>query len=1117
MATDVEKLVVQLSADIKQYQREMNRAQGVTNAQARAIENRYKQMDKRLSALGQSAARGLIAPLTGVAAALSVQEVLKYADAWTSAKNSLAVAGVIGDSQVKVLDDLYASAQRNATPIGALADLYGRAAQAQKELGATSQQLSQFSDGVAVALRVSGKSAVEASGALTQLGQALGSSRVMAEEFNSINEGARPILIAVANGVDAAGGSVSKLKQLVTDGAISNKVFFDGFLKGLPTIQAMAANATQTIDQGMTKVNNAFTKYIGSQDKSLGATQMLSNGLNALADDFDNVADTALQLATVISAALVGRAIGGMIVKAGLGVKAITQLVAAFKAARVAGSVSLAIGGIGAAAGPLGAIVGVAAASALTYFASEAAEASERSSRLKAEMEELGYSSSALAPKVDAAATALDKLAPEALQKRLEDLNAELDGMQGRSFLNSLGFGDEKTLGDIKATINALSRGRSSDQGAAKELKDIVKQAEAGSLSIDDIRERLDALALTQPGKPINDLIAKLREAIPYMKGLRIEAKNTADQIARAAKGSPVGVISEGYGAQAWAEKSERDKSLAATDAFIDQREADAKRTAAEKELDARTEEIIKAAEKVGTSIDKAAAVVLAKTELANERVIAQQSKSASSAFDLIKGYEGFSAKPYWDVNALRAGYGSDTVTLDDGSVRKVTDGITVTLAGATRDLERRIAEFQKGIEGKIGADTFRSMDEGQQAALTSIAYNYGSLPDRIVAAIKSGDAGTVYSAIKGLGSDNGGINRDRRNGEAEMYLKGAPSGVQTRVEAQGNFEQTLKDQRAYVEALKAETGIRASLSPLVDDYGQKLSTFQAAQQLFTDAQREGIAAGKELTSVQQLLNGDLSTLSPVARDQALAMRALAEETGKAEAAGQQLQVSQGELQEKLQGISEFSKDLLGGFIRDLRDGKSAGEAFAGVLEKIGDRLLNSVLDSLFQVNAAGSGSGGILSGLLGLFTGGGTGSGVNYFPPAPIKAARGGKVSGPGTTTSDSIPALLSDEEFVVNAAATKKNRHLLEAINAGRALKLAKGGGADSRSLTAPLMPDLSGVSQASGAINVEFNAPIDARGADKEGLARVERQIATLKAELPARTVDAVRKARKKGEKV
>ena len=46
---------------------------------------------------------------------------------------------------------------------------------------------------------------------------------------------------------------------------------------------------------------------------------------------------------------------------------------------------------------------------------------------------------------------------------------------------------------------------------------------------------------------------------------------------------------------------------------------------------------------------------------------------------------------------------------------------------------------------------------------------------------------------------------------------------------------------------------------------------------------------------------------------------------------------------------------------------------------------------------------------------------------------ATGGYVSGPGTATSDSIRARLSDGEFVVRAAQTAKHRNLLEAINAG------------------------------------------------------------------------------------
>ncbi|MFD1330790.1 tape measure protein [Methylopila musalis] len=342
----------------------------MANAQelsGRQIERRAQQMTKRLDSITAATLRS-VAPGFGVlAGAITTGEVLKYADAWTKAKNSLAVAGVTGRKQAALLDELYESAQRNAAPIGALTSLYGSAAQAQGELGASSASLVKFTDGVAVALKVAGKSSTEASGALMQLGQLLGSARVQAEEFNSINEGARPILIAVANGIDEAGGSVSKLKALVNDGKVSNKQFFDGFLKGMPAIQAMAASSTQTLEQGWTKVDNALTRYIGRQDQSLGATSMLSKGLNALADDFDNIADVTLKVAAVIAAALVGRAVGGLIVKliaAGVEVK---KLVAALRGLQGA----TALMSFSSAAGPLGAALGIAAAATI-YFSSSA-------------------------------------------------------------------------------------------------------------------------------------------------------------------------------------------------------------------------------------------------------------------------------------------------------------------------------------------------------------------------------------------------------------------------------------------------------------------------------------------------------------------------------------------------------------------------------------------------------------------------------------------------------------------------------------------------------------------------------------------------------------------------
>jgi len=101
MATDLERLVVQLSADVKGYQNALNKAMGVTNRQARSIENRFKKMNTALSAsyagLATSAAKAFA--LIGGA-----QGFRQLSDSATKIDNSLKVAGLVkrremGDAQ----------------------------------------------------------------------------------------------------------------------------------------------------------------------------------------------------------------------------------------------------------------------------------------------------------------------------------------------------------------------------------------------------------------------------------------------------------------------------------------------------------------------------------------------------------------------------------------------------------------------------------------------------------------------------------------------------------------------------------------------------------------------------------------------------------------------------------------------------------------------------------------------------------------------------------------------------------------------------------------------------------------------------------------------------------
>lgn len=151
----------------------------------------------------------------------------------------------------------------------------------------------------------------------------------------------------------------------------------------------------------------------------------------------------------------------------------------------------------------------------------------------------------------------------------------------------------------------------------------------------------------------------------------------------------------------------------------------------------------------------------------------------------MLRNSEGFREDPYWDVNAYRAGYGSSTYTTADGQVKSVQQGVKVSREDAERDLQRRITtEFMPKTKNAVGADIWDRMPASAQAALTSITYNYGSLPSRVSSVAKStnGNLNAVADAVEALGSDDNGINMRRRKEEADVIRRSAgqqPAGTQ--------------------------------------------------------------------------------------------------------------------------------------------------------------------------------------------------------------------------------------------------------------------------------------------------------------------------------------------------
>lgn len=293
-AQDLERLVVQLSANLKGYENAMRKAQGITNRQLGAIEKRAQ---KSASTIGASFGRlgGAFAGAFISGAALrNAQELI---DTATQIQNALKVAGLEGEALTGVYDKLFASAQKNAAPIQSLVDLYSKVSLVQKELNVSNEELINFTDKVALALRVGGTDAQAASGALLQLSQALGGGVVRSEEFNSALEGTPTIVQAVAAGLKEAGGSVAKLRQLVVDGKVSSEAFFRAFEAGSVILENKVAGSVLTTAQQYEKLRNTLVDVAGRIDEATGASDKAGGAIERLGGAVEVLGEIIIRIA----------------------------------------------------------------------------------------------------------------------------------------------------------------------------------------------------------------------------------------------------------------------------------------------------------------------------------------------------------------------------------------------------------------------------------------------------------------------------------------------------------------------------------------------------------------------------------------------------------------------------------------------------------------------------------------------------------------------------------------------------------------------------------------------------------------------------------------------------
>ena len=225
------------------------------------------------------------------AAALAIREIVQLTNTYQTLQNQLRVVTSSQQGLNVAARELFEIAQDTRTPLEAVTQLYSRASIAAGELGASQEELFRLTEITGRALAIQGSSATESAGALRQLSQSFASGIVRAEEFNSILEGAFPLAQAAARGLDEAGGSVGRLRNLVIEGKVSSEEFFRAILEGGAGIDAQFANTEVTISQAATKINNSLISFVGKMSEASGVGSGLAGIMESVSDGIDDLSD----------------------------------------------------------------------------------------------------------------------------------------------------------------------------------------------------------------------------------------------------------------------------------------------------------------------------------------------------------------------------------------------------------------------------------------------------------------------------------------------------------------------------------------------------------------------------------------------------------------------------------------------------------------------------------------------------------------------------------------------------------------------------------------------------------------------------------------------------------
>ncbi|MEG8631151.1 tape measure protein [Klebsiella pneumoniae] len=273
----------------------LNGSMGRLEASVNRTERSIGSMERTMSSLS-GVAKGLLA-------ALSVQQVASYADAWTELNNKVANSVRAGETQAEVMQRIFDVSQATQSSLNGTATLYARLERGTRTYNTSAEDLTRLTTIINQGFAVSGATAQEAENAIIQLSQGIASGVLRGEEFNSVSEQGSRLMVALA---DSMGVSIGQLRAMAAQGQLTTDVVVKGLLSQGDAIGKEFANTTVSIAKGLQVAGNNVTKFFGENSTVKSFAAGFRDSVITISENLETLSGALIIVAGIMGSRYVG-------------------------------------------------------------------------------------------------------------------------------------------------------------------------------------------------------------------------------------------------------------------------------------------------------------------------------------------------------------------------------------------------------------------------------------------------------------------------------------------------------------------------------------------------------------------------------------------------------------------------------------------------------------------------------------------------------------------------------------------------------------------------------------------------------------------------------------------